>query len=424
MTDQSNPSAPKSPRRKPRREPATIDLPSTVVTETSPEPPPQPASSDDELIREAVAIEMAAPVDPATPVEPTVGDAPPLPPDDSDAEPLGMSGPGPGTPDAPRRPSLFLPMLAAALLGGVVGAGLLFALQDLRPPSLDPRIAALEQRVASLPQNSAPANAVQAMQTRIQALEAARTAGDQRVAAAQAAAEQALNRPVPVPDSRDEAAIADLTQRLSAIEGQLQSNQQAATEARSALATQVEDLSKRLSQGPGEATRATVRIVLAQRVADALRLGTPYAGTLSALRANGTDAARLSALEPFAEKGAPTTGALAKSFEPLSAAILRDDRAVAGSFTDRLLRMADKVVTIRPVDEAGSSDVTSLVARIEQALERGNAQEAVAAWETLPEPARRLSDEWAARAKARAAADAGAQAVANDAIAALARPSP
>ena len=155
MTDQSNPSAPKSPRRKPRREPATIDLPSTVVTETSPEPPPQPASSDDELIREAVAIEMAAPVDPATPVEPTVGDAPPLPPDDSDAEPLGMSGPGPGTPDAPRRPSLFLPMLAAALLGGVVGAGLLFALQDLRPPSLRPsnrgagaagRIASAEQR--------------------------------------------------------------------------------------------------------------------------------------------------------------------------------------------------------------------------------------------------------------------------------------
>ncbi len=177
---------------------------------------------------------------------------------------------------------------------------------------------------------------------------------------------------MPAPDSRDEAAIADLTQRLSAVEGQLQTNQQAATEARSTLATQVEDLSKRLSQGPGEATRATVRMVLAQRVADALRLGSPYAETLSALRANGTDAARLSALEPFAEKGAPTTAALAKSFEPLSAAILRDDRAVAGSFTDRLLRMADKVVTIRPVDEPGSSDVTSLVARIEQALERGN----------------------------------------------------
>jgi hypothetical protein len=424
VTDQSNPSAPKVPRRKPRREPATIDLPSTVVKETSAETPPQPSASDEELIREAVAIEMAAPADPAGPFEPAAGDAPPLPPGDSDGERIAMSGEGPAAAGTPRRPSVFLPMLAAALLGGVVGAGLLFALQDLRPPSVDPRIAALEQRVASLPQNGAQTTAVQAMQARIQALEAARTASDDRVAAAQAAAEQALNRPVPAPDAKDEAAIADLTQRLSAIEGQLQTNQQAATEARSALTVQVEDLSKRLSQGSDDATKATVRMVLAQRVAEALRLGTPYAETLSALRANGADAARLSALEPFAEKGAPTAAALARSFEPLSAGILRDDRAPAGRFTDRLLRMADKVVTIRPVDEPGSSDVTSLVARIEQALERGNVQEAVASWEALPEPARRLSDEWAARAKARAAADAGAQAVANDAIAALTRPAP
>ena len=84
--------------------------------------------------------------------------------------------------------------------------------------------------------------------------------------------------------------------------------------------------------------------------------------------------------------------------------------------------MADKVVKIRPVDEPGATDVTSLVARIEQALERGNVQEAVSPWESLPEPARRLSEEWAAQAKARAAADAAARAVADEAIEALYRP--
>jgi hypothetical protein len=263
---------------------------------------------------------------------------------------------------------------------------------------------------------------MQALAARIQALEAAKATSDQRLAAAQSAAERALNRPATAPDTQDHAAIAELNQRLSTMEGELQSNQRADATAREAIGTQVEDLSKRISQGSDNATKAAVRIVLAQRLGESLRLGTPYAETLEALRANGTDAARLSSLEPFAQKGAPTAAALARTFQPLGAAILRDDRAVAGSFTDRLLRMADRVVTVRPLDEPGSTDVASLVARIEQALERGNVQEAVSTWETLPEPARRLSDEWAARAKARAAADAGARAVADDAIAALMHP--
>jgi hypothetical protein len=163
-------------------------------------------------------------------------------------------------------------------------------------------------------------------------------------------------------------------------------------------------------------------MVLAQRLGDALQRGAPFGETLQALRANGTDTAQLSPLEPFAEKGAPTAAALARSFQPIGAAILRDDRTVAGSFTDRLLRMAERVVTVRSVDEPGSTDLPSQVARMEQALERGNVQEAMSIWEGLPEPARRLSEEWAARAKARAAADAAAHAIAGDAIAVLTRP--
>ena len=84
--------------------------------------------------------------------------------------------------------------------------------------------------------------------------------------------------------------------------------------------------------------------------------------------------------------------------------------------------MTDRIVTIRPVNEPGSTDVPSLVARIEQALARGNVQDAVAAWDALPEPSRRLSEEWGTRAKARAAADLGAQAIANDALTALNNP--
>ncbi|KAB0266424.1 COG4223 family protein [Microvirga brassicacearum] len=416
MTDQSNPSAPKIPRKKPRRDPATIDLPSKVVEESR--QPEEPSASEAERIREAVAIEMAASAQPEPPMG---GDIEP---------PETLAGSGDDFIENPRHPggpssraTSFAPLIAAALLGGVVGAGLLFALQGLQAPPENPRLTVLEQRVAALPQLGAQAGAVQALSTRIQALEAARATTEQRLAAAQSAAEQALNRP-PAPESgsQDQGAVTDLAQRLAALEGQLQSSQQASADARQAIETQVADLSKRVSQGPDDSTRAVVRMMLVQRLGDSLRAGSPYGDTLQALRTNGADAARLAALEPFAEKGAPTATALARSFEPLGAAILRDDRAAAGSFTDRLLRMADRVVTIRPVDEPGAKDVPSLIARIEQALERGNVQEAVAAWEALPEPARRLSDEWAARAKARASADASAQAIANDAVAVLTRP--
>lgn len=419
MTDPTNPSDPKTQRKKPRGEPATINLSSKVVAEGV-----EPSASAVELAREAVAIEMAAPVDSAGPADPDPA------PDREDTVLSGGSdgnsadgkGPAEERPWASRRPQALAPIVAAGLLGGVVGAGLLFALQDLRSGPDDPRVTALEQRVASIPSGNSQAGAVQALTARVQALEAARSVSEQRVAAAQAAAEQALNKPAAAPDAQDVAAIADLSRRLSDVDKQLQSTQQSSAEARSSLATKVEDLTRRVSQTPEDLTRATIRVVLAERITDALRVGTPYAETLQALRANGADAARLAALEPFAQKGAPTASALASSFEPLGAAILRDDRATAGSLTDRFLRMADKVVKIRPVDQPGATDVTSVVARIEQALERGNVQEAVSAWESLPEPARRLSEDWAAQAKARAAADAAARAVANQSIEVLNRP--
>jgi hypothetical protein len=81
--------------------------------------------------------------------------------------------------------------------------------------------------------------------------------------------------------------------------------------------------------------------------------------------------------------------------------------------------MADKVVTVRPVNAPETAGVTGLVGRIEQALGRGDVAAAVTAWEALPEPSRRLSEEWGRQAKARAEADAAAQAIVSDAVAAL-----
>jgi hypothetical protein len=205
-----------------------------------------------------------------------------------------------------------------------------------------------------------------------------------------------------------EGRVADLDRRLSE-----QDRRAAEQEGRLA------DLSRQVTATTAATTQPAIRVILAERLGTALRNGAPYTDVLAALRNAETDPARLSALEPFAQQGAPTAAELAQDFGPLGARILQEERPADATWTDRLLRMADKVVTVRPVNAPETTGVTGLVGRIEQALGRGDVAAAVTAWEALPEPSRRLSEEWGRQAKARAEADAAAQAIVSDAVAAL-----
>ena len=296
-------------------------------------------------------------------------------------------------------------------------------------------------------------------------------------------AQEALNRPMPEapqPPPQNEAALTDLSNRLtelsggvsgrlSALEEQVQANAQSATNAANAaqqLDGRIADLDRRLADQErqfGEAERrfseterrftdadrrfseqeqrlaalaqqATentrnaeaasqtgTKVVLAGRLNDALNSGTPYSQVLDGVKKAGADASRIAPLEPFAQQGAPTAAALARSFEPVETAIIRESRGPTDSWSDRLLRMADRVVTIKPVNEAGSSGVPALAARIRQALERGDVVEAAAAWDALPEPSRRLSEDWGRQVKAVADAHRAAQAISTDALATLNR---
>ena len=390
-------------------------------------------------------------------------------------------------PPAPERRSSAGALIGAGLLGGVIGAGLLYGLQawQTSPGGGQPvelRLAQLEQRVGALRQPGPPGPVqgnLQALSERVQTLETARGELNQQLQAVQGSAEQAarqaqeaLNRPVPEPPApapQNEAALTDLSNRLSGLEGQVRTNAENLTNAANAaqgLDGRIADLDRRFADQDrrfGEAERrftdverrftdterrfgeqeqriaalsqqATenarnaetagqtgTRVVLAGRLNDALHNGAPYAEVLEGVRKAGTDPARVAALEPFAAQGAPTAAALAKSFDPLETAILRESRGPAEGWTDRILRMADRVVTVKPVNEPGSTGVPALVARIRQALDRGDVVEAAAAWDALPEPARRLSEDWGRQVKAVAQAQQAAQAVATDALATLNR---
>jgi hypothetical protein len=490
VTDSTKPNRP--PRRKDAsREPPTIDLKATVVEApaTDQEVVPETAASEPDRPADA-AVESTPATEPApeeqVPSESTVSESTasePLPEAAAADEPVAAgSVAGDSTAREPRRSPGFGSLLGAGLLGGVVGAGAVWAVQTWQAPapapisapsstaSADPRVAQLQQQVGAL----ARQDAVQALEGRLTALESGQQGLVQRVDAAQqvaersaARAEEALSRPGPEASARAPAApdnsqaVSELQNRVSAVEGQLQERVQAVSglvdtlqervravagtvesvqrqvaengqalqgrvaQAAETVQRQLSEQDQRLSaltsqvaEGGSESTRAGIRVVLADRLTSTLSEGAPYAEVLAALRGFGVDQGRLAALEPFAGKGAPTPAALAESFRPLGDRIIRESRA-GDSWSDRLLRMADKVVTVRTVDEPGSSNPSSIVARIESALANGDLASAASAWDSLPEPARRLSEAWGQQLKQRAAAEAAARAIAADAVAAL-----
>jgi hypothetical protein len=372
----------------------------------------------------------------------TAGQEPP--PSDTFAAPPPSAAP-------PERRTSAAALIGSGLLGGLIGAGVVYALQVWQQPpdQGDQRLTQLEQRINTLGRSGpAPVN-LQPIEGRLQALEAARGQLDQRLQALQSAAEQAnaraeeaANRPQPEASApQNEAALNQLSERLSALEGQVQTGLRQASEAANAAqaldrrlseeGTRLTQQDQRLaalsqqvtqnSQNVEAAGQTSTRVVLTERLNDALRNGTPYADVLEGLRKSGADPEKLKALEPFAEKGAPTSAALLNGFEPLEAQILRDQRAASGDWSDRLLRMMDKVVTVRPVNEEGASGVGAGVARIRQALAWGDMGGAAAAWAALPEPSRRISEEWGRQVTALAGAQQASRELSNDALAALNR---
>ena len=359
-------------------------------------------------------------------------------------------------------------MAASGILGGLVGAGLLYGIETWRTQATsDPHMARDEQQVTT---SARPEN-LGVLEGRLAALEGAQSGLVQRVQAAQtmaersaARAEEAASRPAPAPVStpQDDAALRDLPNRLSDLETQVRDRVQAAVgatqmierrlagqeqrlagasqplerrlgevEQRLAGATQLLErrvaqqderlaaLTRQVAEGGSDVTRAGTRVVLADRLGDALREGRPYADVLAGLRRLTPDAATLTPLEPFSQSGAPTAGSLAQDFKPVAERLQREARQGPGDWTERLLRMADKVVTVRAVNEPAETGVSGTVARIEDALARNAFGDAAKAWESLPEPARQASMEWGQRLAQRAAAEAASRTVAADAVATL-----
>ena len=305
--------------------------------------------------------------------------------------------------EAPAR-TPWLAVAAAALVGGVIGGALVsYVFPKPAPAGSTEAVAELRSRVETLQASAAAADRKAAV-----ASDAAMKAGSELQAVT---AKLASLGNAQAPDTsafsaqaqRAEAAAAALGQRLDQMAGRLGS---------------VETQAKAASNASPEAM-AAARIVLAERVQRALAGGRPFAGDIAALAKSGVAQADLAALTAVATSGAPTREALQAGFRKHGATFQREVMPVSDSWTDKLLALTSRIVTVRPVGDSGSTDPATLPIRLESAIAAGDIVKAVSLWGQLPEPARRASAEFGADLQKRAAADAAIAKIAQDAVAAL-----
>lgn len=323
-------------------------------------------------------------------------------------------------------------LLAGAIFGGVAGAGVSAYLPaisgavGLPAPATAERaaIAALQDRLAKLeaapapaapvapPPNAAVEAGLRAATTQIGELRQSMQSLERRVSDA-ASQPSAPVPPVTVPG------LDDLKARLDRAE-QGVAQAQAATSALAPRLADVEGVARSAAARPvAPVTNHAAILVLAERTQRLAQGGAGFAPELRALQALGVSAAPLQALAGIAEKGAPTIASLTAEFRRLRAAMVVETGAADPGWSERLLRMTDGLVRVRPVGEPQGSSPGAITARLEQALERGDAAAAAAAWAALPEPARRASESLNAALATRAGADQALKTILDDAIKAL-----
>jgi hypothetical protein len=96
----------------------------------------------------------------------------------------------------------------------------------------------------------------------------------------------------------------------------------------------------------------------------------------------------------------------------------------AGGFLDRLQANAEKLVSIRRLDEAAGDDSGAIVSRAQAKAARGDLAGAAAELKTLPADVRAPADEWIKKVEARRSALEASHRVVADALGALGKSSP
>jgi hypothetical protein len=209
-------------------------------------------------------------------------------------------------------------------------------------------------------------------------------------------------------EQADRAGREELVKRMGAIEQSIQAIR--------------DELAKRVvASGSDRPVRLAMAAVALR---SAVERGASFATELATVKPLAANTAPLAALEPFAAAGLPSDAALAAELGALIEPMLRvvGSPPRDGGILDRLQANAQKLVRIRPVDEALGDEPAAVIARIEFKAKRMDIAGALAEFAKLPPGVRAPAQAWIAKAQARNAAVAAAHGFAADAIVALRTP--
>ena len=287
-------------------------------------------------------------------------------------------------------------------------------------------VAALEKRISALEAGAGASNTAD-LDKRVTALEAASAGNGAASEATQRLAAQAKDLRADVDAEKGE--LPELSARVAKLESDAPKASAAGPDL-AALVARLDKVESALAapktetrvaaEQPAAADNATTIAIIAEVAEERLRSGAAFGPELAALQRMGVDAAALAPLEAVVN-GAPTNSALAASFNAVAPHVLAaTSQPDTGSVTDRFLAHLHNLVKVRELNETAGDDPQALVSQIEAGSRRGDIGAALAAFDKLPEAARKAAGDWPTLARARQAAEAALQSIREAAVGRLA----
>jgi hypothetical protein len=308
------------------------------------------------------------------------------------------------------------------------GARITTAKQPEGLSDLMARLAALESAVQS--GAAGPDAGFAAIEQKLAGVEKTITGVEKTIASNQRLAAEAAGNALAVvkPEiDRLGATSEDLAGRVTTLEGGLSGLVDPQIVA--ALGARVEQLASVVDNNASPQTIAALKSALAaESLAAAVVAGRPFAAELDILQSDADGESDLTAIATYAEEGLPDAVALAAEFEALIPSLLPSEpeppeppAAPEGvGLVGRLMASARNVVEVREAGPSAGGELMRQTGAVLQALNGNNLKAAQTAWQGLPVEAQQASAGWAAKLKARLAADALAGSLRSEALSRLA----
>ncbi|WP_415715190.1 mitofilin family membrane protein [Roseibium sp.] len=203
------------------------------------------------------------------------------------------------------------------------------------------------------------------------------------------------------------------TETLSSLSADIKSVGDANSAGLEDIRAELTALSKRLAQlestmGDATARETAARALSVSALKSAVDSGRPYETELAAVKAGLPSDIDLKALETHAQAGVEPVSVLIAQFPGVARKMFMtfSEPDHSGDVLDSLLASAKSIVTVRGPGDADGSGPEAALRQMENAVSNGNLNDAIAAYDKLPEAAQTAGSDWVARAKARVEVDA------------------